>query len=100
AENGPSGLGRYSLPQRTESNFGLEGWLVMMVGNCVPYRGRHFAAKEERLVWGRRQAEFAMNAQRGFDVRQALACVRDPRWRWNASGINPSNATAPVPRRQ
>jgi tryptophan halogenase len=78
AENGPSGLGRYSLPQRTESNFGLEGWLVMMVGNCVPYRGRHFAAKEERLVWGRRQAEFAMNAQRGFDVRQALACVRDP----------------------
>lgn len=99
AENGPSGLARYSLPQKTDSNFGLEGWLVMMVGNCVPYRGRHIAAKDERMVWSLRQAEFAMKAQSGFDVRQTLAYVRDPRWQWNASA---STAKAPptAPREQ
>jgi tryptophan halogenase len=94
AENGPSGLARYSLPQKTESNFGVEGWLVMMVGNCAPYRSRHIASKEERLVWSRRQADFARTAQLGFDVRQALACVRDPRWQWNASVSTTKPATA------
>lgn len=96
AENGPSGLGRYSLPQRTESSFGLEGWLVMMIGNCVPYRNRHNIPKKERLVWSRRQADFAIAAQLGFDVRQALACVRDPRWRWNSTLNTPQAPVAPL----
>jgi tryptophan halogenase len=84
-ENGPSGLGRYMLPRGERGNFGLEGWLVMMVGNCAPYRARYVPSKEDRLLWNQRRAEFAAAAQRGCDVREALAYVRDPRWVWHAS---------------
>ena len=92
-ENGPSGLARYSLPRGGDGNFGVEGWLVMMVGNSVPYRARHVAAKEERMLWNRRRAEFAATAQRGLTVKEALTCVRDPRWTWNAS--RPAAPAAP-----
>ena len=90
-ENGPTGLGRYSL-LRNGGSFGVEGYLVMLVGNSVPYRARHVAAKEERRLWNRRCAEFSAIAQRSFDVRQALAVVRDPRWVWNASRPVPASA--------
>jgi tryptophan halogenase len=85
AENGPSGLARYTLPRGTEGNFGVEGWLVMMVGNCAPYRAHHVPAKEERRLWNQRRADFAATAQRGLGVRETLAYVRDPRWKWHAS---------------
>jgi tryptophan halogenase len=99
AENGPSGLGRYRLPRITEGHFGLEGWIVMMVGNSVPYRGRHAATKEERMIWSRRRADFAARAQQGFDVKQTLAYVRDPRWQWNAAAATARNVpVAPIER--
>jgi len=97
AQNGPTGLSRYTLPQGSNSNFGVEGWLVMMVGNCVPYRARHQSTKEERMVWNRRRAEFAAIAQRGLTVKEALACVRDPRWMWNASR-SPKSGSLEEPR--
>jgi tryptophan halogenase len=41
-ENGPMGFSRHLL-RSTANNFGIEGFLVMLVGNKAPYRARHHA---------------------------------------------------------
>jgi tryptophan halogenase len=82
-ENGPTGFARHLL-RPTGSNFGIEGFLVMLVGNRVPYKGRHDATDAERQTWNRHRAAFAAQAQSGMDIREALACIRHPGWRWNA----------------
>jgi tryptophan halogenase len=82
AENGPTGFGRYYL-NNTGSQFGIEGFLVMLVGNRVPYRNRHNVADWERRIIEQARAQFQMQAtQQGLDVRQALAYIRHPQWRW------------------
>jgi tryptophan halogenase len=83
-QNGPTGLGRHLLP-RQPGHFGIEGHLVMLVGNNHPYRARYAPTKEESQTWSRRRAGFAEAARQGFDVRQTLAHIRDPRWVWNPS---------------
>ncbi len=84
AENGPTGLGRYKLP-KFSTNFGIEGYLVMLVGNGVPYRARHRPGVQELGIWKRYLAENAANARAAMTVTEALACVRDPRWKWGAT---------------
>ena len=83
AENGPTGFCRYRLP-RSENDFGIEGFLVMLVGNRVPYAARHTPAAAERAVWERHRADFIATAQAGLDVRETLAYIRHPGWQWNA----------------
>ncbi|MDB6152366.1 MAG: tryptophan-5-halogenase [Chthoniobacteraceae bacterium] len=80
-ENGPSGFGRYIL-RGTENTFGIEGYLVMLVGNRVPYRKQAVPEMETRL-WNSRRADFAMQAKAGMDVKEALGIIRDPRWSWH-----------------
>jgi tryptophan halogenase len=80
-ENGPTGFSRHLL-RSTANNFGIEGFLVMLVGNKAPYRGRHTATDAERAVWEGHRRAFAEQAQNGMDVRESLACVRRPEWRW------------------
>jgi tryptophan halogenase len=80
-ENGPTGFGRHLL-QPTGSNFGIEGFLVMMVGNKFPYMNKHEATSDERQIWDRRRAEFADQASKGMTVAEALTYVRHPAWRW------------------
>ena len=54
-ENGPTGYARYQL-SNTGSQFGIEGFLVMLVGNRVPYRNRYIASDVERQVIKQRRA--------------------------------------------
>jgi tryptophan halogenase len=82
AENGPTGFSRHLL-RPTASNFGIEGFLVMLVGNKVPYRARHAPTDAERAAWGRHLDSLAAQADAGLSVTQALAYVRHPGWRWN-----------------
>jgi tryptophan halogenase len=81
-ENGPTGFCRYKLGN-TGSQFGVEGFLVMLVGNKVPYRNRHRATELEWNVINRRRAAFKEHAQRSLSVGEALAYIRHPNWRWN-----------------
>ncbi|MHA3775179.1 FAD-dependent oxidoreductase [Verrucomicrobiota bacterium sgz303538] len=83
AENGPTGFCRYRLP-RMENDFGIEGYLVMLVGNRAPYQAKHTPSATERQIWERRRAEFAAVAQNGLDVKESLAYVRHPGWQWHA----------------
>ncbi len=79
-ENGPSGFGRYIL-RGNENTFGIEGYLVMLVGNRFPCRKQAIPAPERR-VWNERRANFAFQAKEGMDVKESLGCIRDPRWSW------------------
>jgi tryptophan halogenase len=83
AENGPTGFCRYRLP-RMENDFGVEGYLVMLVGNRVPYTARHVVTPEEREAWERHRAQSSAVAQAGLDVKETLAYIRHPGWEWNA----------------
>jgi len=64
------------------TNFGIEGYLAMLIGNKVPYRARHHATAAEREIWNRHRAAFAEQARAGMDVKEALAVFRSPEWRW------------------
>ena len=84
-ENGPTGFCRYRLP-RSENDFGLEGFLVMMVGNQVPYNKRHDASPEDLQTWKRRKEEFGREAARVIRSEDALAYVKHPGWQWHGYG--------------
>ena len=80
-ENGPTGLCRTFL-QNTGSQFGIEGFLVMLVGNRVPYRGMHHATETERQIWNRHVNQYQAQAAGGVSVKEALGYIRNPGWRW------------------
>jgi tryptophan halogenase len=82
-ENGPTGFLRHLLGN-TGSQFGIEGFLVMLVGNRVPYRGKHVPTDAEWKLWNSRRAQLKAQAQAGMDVKEALSFVKHPGWRWNA----------------
>ena len=66
-ENGPTGLCRHLMRNMsgTGNQFGIEGFLVMLVGNRVPYRGRHAAAEAERQTWNRHRARIPCASPEG-----------------------------------
>jgi tryptophan halogenase len=82
-ENGPTGFCRYRLPA-TQSDFGVEGYLVMLVGNRYPYQRRHTPSADEAARWQAHRARWAAQADAGIGVKEALDYIRHPGWQWNA----------------
>ncbi len=82
SENGPSNFCRYRMPS-LQSDFGSEGFLVMLVGNRVPYAARHQPGADELRIWNAHRAEFSRLAGRGMGVKEALSYVHHPGWTWN-----------------
>jgi len=80
-ENGPTGFGRHLL-NPAGSNFGIEGFLVMLVGNKVPYKNQYRPTDAERQIWNNHRARFKAQGQAGMDIKEALSFVRNPGWRW------------------
>lgn len=68
----------------TRTDFGVEGCLVMLVGNRAPYRAKYTPTETERVLWERHRAEFNAVAQDALDVKDSLAFVRHPGWAWHA----------------
>ena len=81
-ENGPTGFARHRLRHGSGINFGIEGWLVMLVGNRMPYRGRHAASAEEQSTWRRHCGDYAAQARSAYGVKETLEFVRHPNWAW------------------
>ena len=52
------------------------------MGNDAPYRARHDVTPAEREIWDRHRAAFAEQARAAMGVKEALAVVRHPEWRW------------------
>ena len=80
-EVGPTGYARYLL-KNTGSQYGIEGFLVMLVGCQVPYRNIHTPTEAELQIVQRHRATVQQLASNGLTVKEALAYVKHPNWRW------------------
>lgn len=83
-ENGPCGYGRHLLKSTvgTDNQFGIEGFLTMMVGMKVPYEARHQATPQERAIFRRHVDDFRAVARRSMTAAEALRYVKHPGWEW------------------
>ncbi len=81
-ENGPTGFCRFHL-NGGKTDFGLEGYLVMLVGNNAPCSFQSRISPQQRAHWKRHQENFAAMAGKGMDVKEALTFVHHPQWQWN-----------------
>ncbi len=80
-ENGPTVLAKTVLID-SNSPFGIEGYLTMLVGMKVPHARPHRPTAPELAKWQSHCRKNERLAATGLDVAQALAVLRDPRWRW------------------
>jgi tryptophan halogenase len=80
-ENGPTGFNRYIL-KNPATQFGIEGYLVMLVGNKVPHRNRHQPTTAELHFVNQQRAANRAEAAQGLTVPESLACIHHPNWRW------------------
>lgn len=81
-ENGPTGLCRYRLNSKDDA-FGIEGHLVMIVGQKYPYRNHHQPTPEEQTAWERHRQESLTKAKNAMDIKEALKFIRHPGWQWH-----------------
>jgi tryptophan halogenase len=80
-DSGPSMLGRHLLGHH-DNIFGLDGHLVMLIGQAVPHRSRHQPSPTEMQTWRHHIADISSQAAQGLTVAHALTCIRHPAWRW------------------
>ena len=85
-ENGPTGFCRYRL-SGMQNDFGLEGHLVMLVGNQIPHRATYQAPEPDRQRYEARRQHFSAIAAAGLDVKEALAYIRHPGWHWHGDPV-------------
>lgn len=62
--------------------FGWEGYLVMLVGQGVPFRKRLTIPPEERKIWRQRCHQLEERARNGLSMAEALTMIRSERWAW------------------
>jgi hypothetical protein len=61
----------------------MDGYLAMLIGQNVPHAKAFTPSAKERDVWRNRCNTWALEAKRGFDVRQCLDAIRKPGMKWN-----------------
>lgn len=83
-ENGPTRLARHLLntPTGGKTQFGIEGFLVLLVGQKVPYRNSQPISETERGIFRRHCEENRARATAGLTVSEALKYVKHPQWSW------------------
>jgi tryptophan halogenase len=81
---GPSVVARETLLDYHDQ-FGMEGYLTMLVGQCVPYNNPYQPPPEERMNWARIQQAVKNKVATAYTVREALDFVRSDYWRWPAN---------------
>jgi len=68
------------------TQFGAEGFLVLLVGQREPYDRRHPISEVEFAVFRRHCEDNRMRAKTGLSVAEALKFVKHPGWRWFGDG--------------
>ena len=80
--NGPTVLHRHTyLPANHQ--FGIEGYLALLIGQKVPYKVRHNTTADEIEALNGHRKRFGAIADKAFTVRDALDALRKPSWRWS-----------------
>ena len=85
-ENGPTGFLRNRI-RAVQTDFGLEGYLVMLVGNNVPYENKHHATSQEMQIFNERRSQYRQVAANGATVEETLQLIRHPGWQWNSDRV-------------
>jgi tryptophan halogenase len=80
-ENGPGTCHAQTLLDRL-SQFGLEGYWALLIGQKVPYEPLYRPSPQERETWRQIQQAFRAKAQAGVGVKEALTLVRSPDFHW------------------
>jgi tryptophan halogenase len=80
-ENGPGPYHRQTLLNPL-SQFGLEGFWTLLIGQKVPYRGPYVPSPPERETWRQVQQAFKAKGERGVSVKEALTLVRSLEFKW------------------
>ena len=85
-ENGPTGLSRHLLNSTfgAKTQFGIEGFLTMLVGMKVPYTNRTPIDPRELTLFRKQCQINRQRASKGFNVTEALKWVKRPDWIWFA----------------
>ncbi len=90
-ENGPSVRWRDILFEDGDANeFGMEGFLAMLVGQCVPYESSYKPSEADRTNWRRIQKWFKSRTEDAYTVPEALALFRSESWQWPENLYNQS----------
>jgi tryptophan halogenase len=79
-ENGPSTMFRNDLLDPRDQ-FGVEGYLSMLIGQSVPCKA-YQPSQEERALWQQIRAGWARRASRAIGADHALAILSDERFGW------------------
>jgi tryptophan 7-halogenase len=80
-QNGPSRYCQNLLPT-SMSSFGIEGYLVMLVGTQAPYTNRYEPTKHELKAFREHRSFLEKRARKGIGVKEVLGSIRSPRWKW------------------
>lgn len=62
--------------------FTWEGYLVMLVGQKVPFRRKYTLDEPTRKQWADHQSRLKEAAREGLTMREGLDMIRSPRWGW------------------
>ena len=83
-ENGPDPLFCQTLVD-VHDQFGLEGYLTMLVGQRVPHRNTHKPTATEARAVREFRNDHLRRAATAYHAEHALAIVRMPRWEWSTA---------------
>ncbi len=78
---GPSPSLIDALPYRPNI-YGIEGYLVHLLGMKVPHHAMHVASPQERSIWEKNRSRHRLVASRALTCQQALDAIRKPQWSW------------------
>ena len=80
-ENGPNILWQPTLLS-ADDQFGMEGYISMLVGMQVPHNSPYRPSGRDMAVWNQRRAVFQSQATAAMGVNEAMAIIRSPQWQW------------------
>ena len=87
-ENGPTGMWGPRVLGDGEDQFGMAGYVALLLGQRVPYRRTYEPTAAERDLMRARRERNRQAARRGFTAEQALALIRSPEWDWRRSDLS------------
>lgn len=81
-ENGPTGFWGPTLLDNPHDPFTISGYITLMTGMKVPYRNTAQVPLADHVAFERRRQTYKDIALQAFSVREALAAIRSPQWKW------------------
>jgi tryptophan halogenase len=81
-ENGPDAFWGPTLLNNPHDQFAHTGYVTMLLGMKVPYRRTWAPTAEDRAKFETLRNAYRQMARNAATVREALAAIRSPAWKW------------------